>query len=66
MVSGSKVNASMDATSIITQVSRDDEQLNVYPGEKGKTRDYTQFTMYMMERAAIFVGTGSLRLLVGF
>lgn len=36
MVSGSKVNASMDATSIITQVSRDDEQLNVYAGEKGK------------------------------
>lgn len=32
----SKVNASMDATSIITQVSRDDEQLNVYAGEKGK------------------------------
>lgn len=26
----------MDATSIITQVARDDEQLNVYPNEKGK------------------------------
>jgi len=25
----------MDATSIITQVSRDDEQLNVYPNDKG-------------------------------
>lgn len=25
----------MDATSIITQVSRDDEQLNVYPSDKG-------------------------------
>lgn len=26
----------MDGTSIITQVSRDDEQLNSYPPEKGK------------------------------
>ncbi|XP_064546084.1 phosphatase Herzog isoform X1 [Drosophila montana] len=29
----------MDATSIITQVSRDDEQLNVYPSDKGEDVD---------------------------
>lgn len=28
----------MDATSIITQVSRDDEQLGTYGPEKGKTK----------------------------
>lgn len=32
----------MDATSIITQVSRDDEQLNVYPSDKGGKKEDMQ------------------------
>lgn len=35
-------NASMDATSIITQVSRDDEQLNVYAPDRGESGDFNR------------------------
>ncbi|KAH8405392.1 hypothetical protein KR222_010532 [Zaprionus bogoriensis] len=40
----------MDATSIITQVSRDDEQLNVYPSDKGVCLNkYIFIILYLYE-----------------
>lgn len=49
----------MDATSIITQVSRDDEQLNAYAGEKGEStypsyKNLVSLEIHIQVKSAIF------------
>lgn len=45
----------MDATSIITQVSRDDEQLNAYPNDKGMStkRYYIHILVFLRLKTKI-------------
>uniref|UniRef100_A0A1A9WDI0 Uncharacterized protein n=1 Tax=Glossina brevipalpis TaxID=37001 RepID=A0A1A9WDI0_9MUSC len=52
----------MDATSIITQVARDDEQLNVYPNEK-EIRDKVSFTSLLLRVCLSIMGNMSVNVL---